>query len=82
MLLLDTAFAAAPIYDSLVRAGHDVWVMGNRANDLLAKKREQTGSLKTTVRFRRWKNMYGGMGWITLWLDVPTFQWRPVCDCG
>ena len=38
VLLLDTAFAAAPIYDYLVRAGHDVWVMGNRANDLLAKK--------------------------------------------
>jgi len=38
VLLLDTAFAAAPIYDGLIRAGHDVWVMGNRPADLLAAK--------------------------------------------
>lgn len=38
VLLLDTAFAAAPIFDSLVHAGHDVWVMGNCPNDLLAKR--------------------------------------------
>ncbi|HTV26255.1 MAG TPA: hypothetical protein VMF32_00555 [Xanthobacteraceae bacterium] len=38
VLLLDTAFAAAPIYEHLVQIGHDVWVMGNRPNDLLAKK--------------------------------------------
>ncbi len=38
VLLLDTAFAAAPIYDSLVHAGHEVWVMGDRPNDLLAKR--------------------------------------------
>lgn len=37
VLLLDTAFAAAPIYDALVAAGHDVWVMGNRSSDLLAQ---------------------------------------------
>lgn len=37
VLLLDTAFAAAPIYEYLSRAGHEVWVMGNRPNDLLAK---------------------------------------------
>lgn len=38
VLLLDTAFAAAPIYDALVAAGHEVWVMGNRASDLLAQR--------------------------------------------
>src|SRR5271154_7015864 len=38
VLLLDTAFGAAPIYDWLVRTGHDVWVVGNLPNDLLAKK--------------------------------------------
>ncbi len=38
VLLLDTAFASAPIYNYLVRSGHDVWVMGNRQNDLLAKR--------------------------------------------
>jgi hypothetical protein len=36
VLLLDTAFSSAPIYDYLVRAGHEVWVMGNRHADLLA----------------------------------------------
>lgn len=38
VLLLDAAFSAAPIYDYLVRSGHDVWVMGNRQHDLLARK--------------------------------------------
>lgn len=38
VLLLDTAFAAAPIYNSLISAGHEVWVMGNRAHDVLAVK--------------------------------------------
>jgi hypothetical protein len=38
VLLLDTAFAAAPLYDALVMAGHEVWVMGNRASDLLAQR--------------------------------------------
>lgn len=37
ILLLDTAFAAAPIYNGLIEAGHDVWVMGNRPDDLLAR---------------------------------------------
>jgi hypothetical protein len=36
VLLLDAAFAAAPIYNYLVSAGHDVWVMGNRPKDVLA----------------------------------------------
>jgi predicted ATP-grasp superfamily ATP-dependent carboligase len=38
VLLLDTSFASLPIYDFLVRGGHDVWVMGNRPSDLLARK--------------------------------------------
>lgn len=38
VLLLDTAFAAAPIYRFLVEAGHEVWAMGNRAADLVARK--------------------------------------------
>jgi hypothetical protein len=38
VLLLDTAFAAAPIYDGLVANGHEVWVMGNRSSDLLARR--------------------------------------------
>lgn len=38
VLLLDTAFAAAPIYNALVAAGHDVWTTGNRPQDLLARK--------------------------------------------
>ena len=37
VLLLDTAFAAAPIYKALVNANHDVWVMGNRPADFLAR---------------------------------------------
>ena len=38
VLLLDTAFAAAPVYDALVAAGQEVWVMGNRSSDLLAQR--------------------------------------------
>jgi hypothetical protein len=38
VLLLDTAFAAAPIYDYLMAEGHEVWVMGNRPSDLLAQR--------------------------------------------
>ncbi len=38
VLLLDTAFGAAPIYNSLIASGHDVWVVGNRPGDLLARK--------------------------------------------
>ena len=38
VLLLDTAFGSAPIYDFLVHAGHDVWVMGNRPNDVVARR--------------------------------------------
>lgn len=38
ILLLDTAFAAAPIYDFLISSGHQVWVMGNRPGDLLARR--------------------------------------------
>lgn len=38
VLLLDTAFSAAPIYDHLVGCGHDTWVMGNRAGDVLARR--------------------------------------------
>ncbi len=38
VLLLDTAFGAAPIYNSLIKSGHEVWVMGNRPGDLVAAK--------------------------------------------
>jgi hypothetical protein len=38
VLLLDTAFAATPIYESLIHLGCDVWVMGNRSQDVLARK--------------------------------------------
>jgi hypothetical protein len=38
VLLLDTAFAAAPIYNFLIESGHEVWVMGNRPGDVLARK--------------------------------------------
>jgi len=37
ILILDTSFAAAPIYEAIISAGHDVWVMGNREDDLLAR---------------------------------------------
>ncbi|MBR1219670.1 hypothetical protein JQ557_16810 [Bradyrhizobium sp. U87765 SZCCT0131] len=38
ILLVDTAFAAVPIYDYLMSAGHDVWVMGGRSGDVLAQR--------------------------------------------
>ncbi len=41
ILLMDAAFAAEPIYEALVRAGHEVWVIGNRASDVLAAKAGQ-----------------------------------------
>jgi hypothetical protein len=37
VLLLDTSFAAAPIYGYLKSCGHEIWVVGNRDGDLLAK---------------------------------------------
>ena len=36
ILLLDTSFAAVPIYEYLIRGGNQVWVMGNRSQDALA----------------------------------------------
>ena len=38
VLLVDTSFAAAPIYEYLVDQQHDVYVAGNRATDMLALK--------------------------------------------
>jgi len=38
VLIVDTAFAALPIYNYLIGSGFDVWVMGNRADDVLAQK--------------------------------------------
>ncbi len=38
VLLVDTAFAALPVYEFLARSGYDVYVMGNRPNDVLAQK--------------------------------------------
>lgn len=38
VLLVDTAFAALPIYKYLIDSGFDVWVMGNREHDVLAQK--------------------------------------------
>lgn len=38
ILLVDTAFSALPIYDYLVESGHNVWVMGNRVGDILARR--------------------------------------------
>ncbi|WP_018969619.1 ATP-grasp domain-containing protein [Rubritalea marina] len=36
VLLVDTSFAAVPIYEALLEMGHDVWVVGNRSEDVLA----------------------------------------------
>lgn len=36
VLLLDSAFSAEPMYEYLIAAGHDVWVMGSRSSDVLA----------------------------------------------
>lgn len=38
VLLVDTGFSAAPIYDALLHFGHDVWVMGNRETDVVARR--------------------------------------------
>lgn len=38
ILLLDAAFNALPIYESLLYYGHEVLVMGNRHDDVLAQK--------------------------------------------
>ncbi|MDV5035119.1 ATP-grasp domain-containing protein [Vibrio diabolicus] len=38
VLLLDTAFASVPIYNYLIKQGHSVYVMGNRAGDALAMR--------------------------------------------
>ncbi len=37
-MLLDTAFASVPIYNYLIKQGHSVYVMGNRAGDALAMR--------------------------------------------
>lgn len=38
VLLLDASFAARPIHDWLLGQGFDVWTMGNRPGDLLARR--------------------------------------------
>ena len=38
VLLLDSAFSSMPIYNYLLNQAHDVYVMGNRANDAIAIK--------------------------------------------
>lgn len=38
VLLLDAAFSAIPIYDYMTGSGQEVWVMGNRAGDVLAQR--------------------------------------------
>jgi hypothetical protein len=38
VLLLDTSFAARPIHDWLVEAGFEVWTIGNRPDDVLARR--------------------------------------------
>lgn len=38
VLLLDTAFSAGPIYDNLIENCQNVWVMGNRPGDILARR--------------------------------------------
>ena len=37
ILLLDTNFSSAPIYDYLIESGNEVYVIGNNPNDFLAK---------------------------------------------
>ena len=41
ILLMDAAFSAEPVYDALVRLGHEVWVIGSRDVDVLAAKADQ-----------------------------------------
>ena len=38
VLLLDASFAARPIHDWLVGAGYEVWTIGNRSGDVLARR--------------------------------------------
>lgn len=38
VLLLDTSFAARPIHDWLLSEPCEVWVIGNRPNDVLARR--------------------------------------------
>jgi len=38
VLLIDTSFAARPVHDFLLEQGFDVWTMGNRPEDLLARR--------------------------------------------
>ena len=38
VLLVDTGFAARPIYDWLIGVGLTVWTMGNRPDDIVARK--------------------------------------------
>jgi hypothetical protein len=38
VLLLDTGFSALPIYEFLLSRGHEVWVMGNRSHDAIARR--------------------------------------------
>ncbi len=45
VLLIDTNFSSAPIYNYLVQSGHDVSVMGGNPNDFLAK------SVKNYINF-------------------------------
>lgn len=37
ILLIDTGFSSLPIYNSLCKKSDDVWVMGNRAHDVIAR---------------------------------------------
>ena len=37
ILLLDTNFSSAPIYEYLIEEGNEVYVIGNNPNDFLAK---------------------------------------------
>lgn len=38
VLLLDTSFAARPIHDWLIETGYEVWTIGNRPEDPLARR--------------------------------------------
>jgi hypothetical protein len=38
VLLLDTSFAARPVHDWLIEAGYEVWTIGNRPDDVLARR--------------------------------------------
>jgi hypothetical protein len=48
-LLLDTSFAARPIHDWLLEEGFEVWTIGNRPQDVLARR--DAGTIcKTTMQ--------------------------------